>query len=52
LRYVDALDYGEMNLELDEEKFRINTWTKMKIDVVASLDAREDDPTIFGSLKV
>ena len=52
LRYLDALDYGEMDLELPDTPFRVNAWSKTAVDVIAEMDSLQNDPGSFGQFKV
>lgn len=50
--YVDALDCDHVELELEDGPFRINVWNRVTVDAVACLDANEQDPNCFVSLKL
>lgn len=41
-----------MELELEDGPFRINVWNRVTVDAVACLDANEQDPNCFVSLKL
>jgi hypothetical protein len=41
-----------LELELGDERFAINAWSKDDVDVIGAMDAQEYDATIFGSMEV